>query len=555
MHFILFTFVHKKFITKKGTKIKHKPSKKVNDIIKNKKCFKIKKPKGNNNMNKRLLTITLAAIMAVSAGASVFADTTAPVNTNDDVLLIAENPNEETTVENNEITVMGTYLIYNVIVEDIKENTIITKVNGEETHFKMTEATIFNSKTKDIPTQGDALKIVVDGNSPAPAIIPAQYSAAAVLKTEENVYVGSFNKTDDGFVSADNTLALELEGTDFVAEEIEGKAVVVLYGTSTRSIPAITVPSQIIALNTEEVVEEDVKEEEEEVENDVFQPCYVESNYLVFDAVVEEIEEACVVTTVDEQEMVFNIFEETLFNAKTKDTLKKGDSVKFIVDGNAPTTYQLPVTYTAVAAVKTEENVFVGEFKLRDGALVSCDNTLALNLEGTDYTAKELKNNDLIVIYENTTKSIPAITTPSQVIVLRDNNKSFKEFLKEGVQAVKSVIDIYVNRIKVDFSKYDNVLPIIEDDFTLIPLRAVAEALNCNVDFDDATKTVTITSEDKVITLVLNAKTAKVNDKEVALDKEAKVINDRTMVPARFISESLGYEVDWDGDSKSVIID
>ena len=116
-------------------------------------------------MNKRLLTITLAAIMAVSAGASVFADTTAPAKTNDDVLLIAENPNEETNVENNEITVMGTYLIYNVIVEDIKENTIIAKVNGEETHFKMTEATIFNSKTKDIPTKGDALKIVVDGNN------------------------------------------------------------------------------------------------------------------------------------------------------------------------------------------------------------------------------------------------------------------------------------------------------------------------------------------------------------------------------------------------------
>ena len=515
--------------------------------------FKIKKPKGNNNMNKRLLTITLAAIMAVSAGASEFADTTAPANTNDDVLLIAENPNEETNVENNEITVMGTYLIYNVIVEDIKENTIIAKVNGEETHFKMTEATIFNSKTKDIPTKGDALKIVVDGNSPAPAIIPAQYSAAAVLKTEENVYVGSFNKTDDGFVSADNTLALELEGTDFVAEEIEGKDVVVIYGTSTRSIPAITVPSQIIALNAAaEDVEEEVKEE---VTEDVIEPCYVNSNYLVFDAVVEEVEDGTVTTTVNDETMVFNIFEETLFSSKTKDTLKKDDKVKFIVDGNAPTTYQLPVTYTAAAVVKTEENVFVGEFKCRDGALVSCNNTLALNLEGTDYTAKDLKNNDLIVIYENSTKSIPAMTTPSQIIVLRDNNKSFKEFLKEGVQAVKSVIDIYVNRIKVDFSKYDNVLPIIEDDFTLIPLRAVAETLGCEVDFDDATKTVTITSKDKVITLVLNAKTAKVNDKEVALDKEAKVINDRTMVPARFISESLGYEVDWDGDSKSVIID
>ncbi len=502
-------------------------------------------------MNKRLLTIALASIMSVSAGVGVFADNAVPVN--DDVLLIAENPDTQ-EVENNEITVIGTYLIYNVIVEDIKDNAIIAKVNGEETHFKMNEQTIFNSKTKDIPTKGDAIKIVVDGNSPAPAIIPAQYSAAAILKTEENVYVGSFKTTAEGFVSADNTLSLNLEGTDFDAKDFEGKDVVVLYGASTRSIPAITVPSQIIALNTQtEVVEEE--EEKEEIENDVFEPCYVESNYLVFDAVVEEVEEESVVTTVDEQTIVFNIFEETLFGSKTKDALKKGDSVKFVVDGNAPTTYQLPVTYTAAAVVETEENVFVGEFKCRDGALVSCDNTLSLNLEGTEYTAKELKNNDLIVIYGASTRSIPAITTPSQIIKLRDNDKSFGEFLTETVQAAKSVIDIYVNRVKIDFAKYDNVLPIIEDDFTLIPIRAVAEALNCKVDFDDATKTVTITDDDKVITLVLNAKTATVDGKDVSLDKEAKVINDRTMVPARFVSEALGYEVDWNGEAKSVIID
>lgn len=488
--------------------------------------------------------------MSASTGVGVFADNAVPVN--DDVLLIAENPDVQ-EVENNEITVIGTYLIYDVIVEDIKDNTIISKVNGEETHFKMNELTIFNSKTKDIPTKGDAIKVVVDGNAPAPAVLPAEYTASAILKTEENVYVGNFKTTEDGFVSEDNTLALNLEGTDYVAEDFEGKDVIVLYGASTRSIPAITVPSQIIALNTEaQDVEEEVKEE---VTEDVFEPCYVNSNYLVFDAVVEEIEENAVVTTVGEQEMVFNIFEETLFSSKTKDMLKKGDSVKFVVDGNAPTTYQLPVTYTAVAVVRTEENVFVGEFKLRDGALTSCNNTLALTLEGTDYTAKDLKNKDLIVIYENSTKSIPALTTPTQIIELRDNDKSFKDFLHEQVKAVKEVIDIYVNRIKIDFSKYDNVLPIIEDDFTLIPLRAVAESLNCTVDFDDATKTVTITSNDKVITLVLNAKTANVNDKEVTLDKEAKVINDRTMVPARFISEALGYVVDWDGDSKSVVID
>ena len=117
-----------------------------------------------------------------------------------------------------------------------------------------------------------------------------------------------------------------------------------------------------------------------------------------------------------------------------------------------------------------------------------------------------------------------------------------------------SALDVVIDGEKVVFD--DNYgYPFITEGRTLVPLRAIAEALGCEVEYDDTTKTVTIKNEKITVELVLNADTAKVNGEEVKLSKEAKVVSDRTMVPARFVSESMGYDVDWDQDSLSVLVD
>ena len=45
------------------------------------------------------------------------------------------------------------------------------------------------------------------------------------------------------------------------------------------------------------------------------------------------------------------------------------------------------------------------------------------------------------------------------------------------------------------------------------------------------------------------------NDEEVQLDCEAQIMNDRTMVPLRFIAESFGIEVDWEQETRTVLIE
>ncbi|MBE7054331.1 MAG: hypothetical protein E7391_08720 [Ruminococcaceae bacterium] len=96
--------------------------------------------------------------------------------------------------------------------------------------------------------------------------------------------------------------------------------------------------------------------------------------------------------------------------------------------------------------------------------------------------------------------------------------------------------------------------PIIVDGRTLVPLRAIFEGLGALVTWDDSTKCATGIKDGKEIKITIDNKVAKVDGKDVTLDVGAQIVNSRTLVPVRFISESLGCEVDWDANTKTVII-
>ena len=96
--------------------------------------------------------------------------------------------------------------------------------------------------------------------------------------------------------------------------------------------------------------------------------------------------------------------------------------------------------------------------------------------------------------------------------------------------------------------------PVIKDDRTLIPLRAIFEALGATVDWDDETKTVVSEKGDVEISLTIGSDQLYVNGKAKTIDVPAQIINDRTMVPLRAVAESFGCKVDWVGETKTVII-
>lgn len=89
---------------------------------------------------------------------------------------------------------------------------------------------------------------------------------------------------------------------------------------------------------------------------------------------------------------------------------------------------------------------------------------------------------------------------------------------------------------------------------TMVPMRKIFEELDSNVHWNQTTRTITATRGTKKVVLTVGSTTATVNDKRVTLDAPPQVINGRTLVPIRFISESLGAKVHWDGAKRIVKI-
>lgn len=97
--------------------------------------------------------------------------------------------------------------------------------------------------------------------------------------------------------------------------------------------------------------------------------------------------------------------------------------------------------------------------------------------------------------------------------------------------------------------------PVIQDDYTLVPIRFLFEQMGADVTWNQDTQTATITQDNKAITFGIDDTDASVNGSTVSMDVPARLINDKTMVPVRFLSEKLGYTVNWDGDNRIITIE
>jgi len=99
-----------------------------------------------------------------------------------------------------------------------------------------------------------------------------------------------------------------------------------------------------------------------------------------------------------------------------------------------------------------------------------------------------------------------------------------------------------------------DVAPYIKAGRTYVPVRYLGDALGATTSWDEATKTVTVTKDDKTVILVIGSKTAKVNGADVVMDVAPEIFNGRTMLPARWVAEGLGYQVGWNAVLQQVVI-
>lgn len=99
-----------------------------------------------------------------------------------------------------------------------------------------------------------------------------------------------------------------------------------------------------------------------------------------------------------------------------------------------------------------------------------------------------------------------------------------------------------------------DVQPVIQSGRTLVPFRAIAEALNVRVNWDDTTQTISATDGKTSIRLQIGNKTAYRNNSPLLLDVPPQILNGRTLIPLRFFSEALNCTVEWDDSINGVRI-
>jgi len=99
-----------------------------------------------------------------------------------------------------------------------------------------------------------------------------------------------------------------------------------------------------------------------------------------------------------------------------------------------------------------------------------------------------------------------------------------------------------------------DVAPIILSGRTMVPLRFVSESLRATVDWEAETKTIVIHDHKKVITMTIGDVNVHVNGQLYVLDVPPVILEGRTVVPIRFVSEALGGAVTWDPKTQTVTI-
>jgi len=143
-------------------------------------------------------------------------------------------------------------------------------------------------------------------------------------------------------------------------------------------------------------------------------------------------------------------------------------------------------------------------------------------------------------------------------------NKTVKTFIVNYSKSIVIILQIgnpYMmvngNWKEIDIGK--DIKPVIKNSRTLVPIRAIIEALGGTIGWNGTEKKVTITLKDTVIELWIGKPQATVNGQTKWIDDAnhkvmPEIINGRTMLPLRFVAESLGAKVDWEPNTKTITI-
>ena len=121
-----------------------------------------------------------------------------------------------------------------------------------------------------------------------------------------------------------------------------------------------------------------------------------------------------------------------------------------------------------------------------------------------------------------------------------------------SVISASTDLNVTLNDKKMTFP--DEKPFINEDNRTMVPVRFISQGLGYYVSWNDATRTVSISNHNKEVKLTIDSNIVHINSKSVTIDTKARIINGRTFVPIRFVSQSLNASIGFDSATRTVIL-
>jgi len=143
------------------------------------------------------------------------------------------------------------------------------------------------------------------------------------------------------------------------------------------------------------------------------------------------------------------------------------------------------------------------------------------------------------------------------------HNSEGSLFSPEVTQKISDAVVLYIGSSKAYVNGNEGIVdstniavtPFIEGSRTLVPVRFISENLGAAVDWNDMTKTVTVSLNGKNVEIAINSNIIKVDGTEKQIDVPAQIKNERTFIPLRALVEALGKEVFWDNRGLILISD
>ena len=312
----------------------------------------------------------------------------------------------------------------------------------------------------------------------------------------------------------------------------------------------------------------------------------ITSSYIYKDVVVTEVkddmlstvlagtDDAAAVKNDDEkiaaQENVVNyivsdqtlVFSKASGDAETLKDIKAGDQIGVYTGAYEPVVLMLPPQLKANIIV-VYDNLELDSLRMtdadtyldKDGVLTNAANTLALNIDdstevvdmtGEKAAAAELARKDLLVFYGNSTRSIPAQTTPTKIVVLGENEIALANIDAAAEAAPQPEVtpapeetaapSANVTEIKVGDKSLTNMYK--KGNVVMVPLREIAETLGFTVDWDGDLRAVTLNGGIYSLKIGENSY-VKGKMAPIELDAAPEITNDLTYVPANYFAEVL----------------